>query len=332
MTRSPAGVRIGSPWQQAPVADTGSAGRSAFVGVLIVVWTGVFGPFVRALNLPASEPGQVLITGLVGAAAMVVATKIGWWARLLVAASVAVYLVPDQGEAIAIWMAAGLLVGAWVGFEAPPLPKLPTRVGESTAPVVVLMGVAAWQGSDEAKTWQPFIPLALACAVPLLGSFGGGALHRAAAWLGEKAGQAVSTVLFGILSIPAVVIPWMAQRALRIDPLEAPGVGWTERERRPLQAERPWTTDPSVSQPPLSRRLRLPAAILAIAAIGFGAVWVHRTNQTTAPQASTQLIDATDSTTAQDSSWYPEYREDIEWVLDERVALRPFEIYRLLDV
>lgn len=320
-----------APWREVPGGAPRRHVPPEVTGTLLVLWTGTFGPFVRARALPASEPWQVAAAGALTAAALVATRRAPWPVRLAIGALAGAVLLPSQGETIAVWLAVGSLLGAWVGLGASPLPGLRAPARDAVAPVAVLAAVAAWQGSDPSATWQPFVPLALACAVPLLGEVGGGALHRGAAWLGRTAGHLVSTVVFAVLGFLAVLVPWLVQRPFRIDPL-ATRHGWTERDSLPVGPGRPWSEDPASHPRPFADRARGPLVVglVVVVALG-GALWQRADGGGQRDDAAAPLLVEAPGD-LQTGSWYPELREDMAWVLDERVALRPFEVQRIWDV
>lgn len=320
-------------WGQAPrLTDrTPPAWRATLASAALLAWVAVAGPLLRAARLPASEPPQVALVGLAAVAATTALRRAPRWANLAVAIAAGLVLLPSQGETIAGWLAAGLVIGAWAAFGRAPLPLLPDATADSRAPVAVLAAVAAWQGADPSATWQPFVPLALAGAIPVLGGLGGGAMHRAAAWLGRTAGNAVSAAVFGLLGLVAVLLPWLVQRPIGVDPL-ASRRGWTPRDPLPVGPRRPWSDDPAATRRPFGERARGPIALLAAMAVVGGIVAWQRGADERAEQAAVEQLLSEAPGDLETAEWYDELREDQAWVLDDRVALRPFEIYRVLDV
>lgn len=327
------GLESPSTWEQVPQppARTTSPWRTSFADVALLAWVAVAGPLLRAARLPASEPLQVAVVGVAAVAATVALRRAPQWAPIGVGLAAGAALLPGQGETIAAWLGAGLVIGAWAAFGRAPLPRLPDATADARAPVAVLAAVAAWQGADPAATWQPFVPLALAAAMPALGGLGGGALHRAAAWLGRTAGDVVATVVFGVLGLLAVLAPWLVQRPVGVDPL-ATRRGWIPRDALPVGPRRPWSDDPAATRRPFGERARGPLAVLAATAVVVGVVVWQQGADEREEQAAVERVLSEAPGDLESAAWYAELREDMAWVLDDRVGLRPFEVYRVLDV
>jgi lysophospholipase L1-like esterase len=143
-----------------------------------------------------------------------------------------------------IWTVVALVLAAWVAPEQPWIPRLPQPGPGATPPVVILSALAAWFAFDGQSLGRSALPFALAVAMPLLTRLGGGAVERAAAWFGRSVGNVISAVLFTLLGLLAVVVPWMVQRVLRIDPLHSTQ-GWNQRQRRDVQSAQPWAPSPT---------------------------------------------------------------------------------------
>ncbi|MCU1497030.1 MAG: hypothetical protein JWM47_983 [Acidimicrobiales bacterium] len=314
----------------------------------LAAWVALLGPTVRAWSLPAGRPAEVAFVAGVGLALALLVPPRLWFVRLLVAGAAGAGLVHSQGEVISVWVAAGIALAPWVTFGRPPLPRLRAEVGAAVAPVVVLCGVAAWLGREDTTTWQMLVPLALACVMPLLVGLHGGAMDRVAKRVGEAVGESVSTLSFSLVSTLVVGAGWVVQRTLGFDPL-AVRPGWSARDRVPTQASQPWAPDPSTLPAPPSRRKRATlglAALAATVALAANVTDGFRFGPERAdPDASAQALRAVDPADGgsggqrsdapaahRSDPWYPAYVEDIDWVLNEKVALRPLEIYRLLDV
>lgn len=326
-------------WAQVPRPPE-APGRSRPVALAILAFVALVGPVVRAGALPASRPETVFTIGLLAVAATALVPARWWPVRAAIALLAGALLIGNQGELIAIWLAAGLVLGSWVGLLRPPAPGVPTPSREAALPVAALCAVAAWVGSEELRTWEPLVPFALACAFPVLSRFGGGAVLRWAARLGALAGHAVAAVAFWLLGLLAVIAPWAVQRVLRIDPLD-PRQGWVDRDRRALQAAQPWAPDPAADPPPRSLPRRLLVPVLAVIGVVAAAVWLWpedvgpgrtEVSSTASGVALGAPADPDAVPAAQEGNgWYRDYVEDITWLLNEKVALRPLEVYRLID-
>lgn len=321
----------GRGWRTIPAPGPTAArgARSVWTILALLVWVGAVGPVVRARSLPAGQASLVAAVALGAVVLVVAARRSPWFVRSSIAVLSGLLLLPSQGELVAVWLVAGLLVGSWVALAEPPVPLLPRAAAGSTAPVVVLTGVAAVIGRRELTTWQPLVPLAAACAAPLLLGAFGGAAHRAAEWVGRRAGAVVGATSFAVLGIVALVVPWAGQRSLGRDPLR-PADGWARRERRPIRSAGLWASDP-VASPPGSLGRTAVVVLLAVAAVS-GLVWQRSAARNDAVSAAALLADPSASASGDRPAWYEELVEDMAWVLDERVALRPFEVYRIADV
>lgn len=317
-------------WRHAPLPPVHPDVLDPALGALVAIWIAVAGPWLRARALPASEPQQVAAVGLLATMGILALPRKSWILRLGVAALTAFVLLPYQGVIISAWLGAGLILAAWVVKKAPPLPFLPPPGVGAVAPVAVLCGVAAWQGAREGANWQPMIPLAIAYLIPILSRFGNGGFDRLAKRVGTFVADVVSPILFAFLSLFLVLLPWAVQRLLRVDPLHSPH-GWGDRDRRPLQAAQPWALDPASTPAPWSQRLKYPLAFGATALLIVGIVFREDLPFQDGGTSSSSSALGVTSDSGSKATWYPEYKEDITWALQEKVALRPFEVYRLLD-
>ena len=165
-------------------------------------------------------------------------------AAVVLAAPAAWAWTNGTSAAALVWTAVALVLAAWVAPERPWIRFLPSPGPGATPPVVVLSAVATWLAFNGQSLGRSALPFALAVAMPLLTRLGGGAVERAAAWFGRAVGNAISVVLFTLLGLVTVVVPWMVQRVLRIDPLHTTQ-GWNQRQRRDVQADQPWAPRPT---------------------------------------------------------------------------------------
>ena len=295
--------------------------------VVLYLWVALSGPVARAVGNPEAEPALVLAVGTGAAASMLMMRASRWQLRMLVAIAAGGMLVPAYGEHLALWTAASLLLAPWVALSRPPLPFLAPPGPGVTAPVAVLCGVAAWQGSTPSTTWQPMVPFTVAWLL-VVASVGSDRIERFGERVGTLAARAVATVTFGIVGVLLVVVPSAYQRLFVVDPLgSAPG--WLGRGRRDVRSGQPWANESVRPQPrPWARRVRVRRAALSCAAVAaVVVVWGPLRGEATPDPALTGK-----PSPAAGRAWFDEYREDIAWVFDERVALRPLEVYRLLDV
>lgn len=239
--------------------------------------------------------------------------------------------------------------------------------GALLAPVAVLCATAAVLARRGHPPTRVAVPLALAVTVPWLLRWRSGALHRAATRVGRAAGGLVGVVLFTLLGVLVVVLPWAVQRAVRLDPLPAGG-RWDRRARRATMPARPWTHD-ALLRPDRRprRRLLLPVAVVValVAGTPTGRLLVEELTGRAATAArpfrlrfADPFDDVRSSSTLgvrdpvdpdlaafhpgpddpqaamADAEWFNDehhYNTAQGWALDPAAAWRPVNPYRLLD-
>lgn len=348
--RSPAEPADGGavPWAQVPPPPQRLPMSVVGAGASMA-WIALLGPVVRAVNLPDGREFQLLVIAAAGLLSTALLGARHWATRLALAGATATALLPLQGRLIAIWVGVGILLAVWVVLHLPPLPLLPPPGPGATVPVLALTALAAWRGRPMEATWEPLAAVALAAAVPLVTRIGGGSLARAAAGLGRRAGQIVVSSAFALIGVPLIAGVWLLGRLVRFDPL-AGDRGWHRRRRRPRHADRPWG-DETGARPRTPGIVTFSAVVLVVAALIGGALTATSSpdpvsgdrragsggGEGLATPSQTTLLPRdggrVPSSPAQaETDWYRQYRQDVEWVFDERVALRPFEVYRLRDV
>lgn len=313
-------------WHQTPDVPRRPAGR--WDHLALAAFIALVGPVVQTIGVPPHQTVLMLLVGLPAVTAMIAVPARAWYVRALIAFGAGALLLPLAGKLLAVWMVFGLLLGLWVAAERPPLPFIPRPGPGAAGPVAVLCAVAGWQGIRIGSAVPIVVPLTLAVLVPFAAKLGNGTLERLTARFGHAVGQLVTAVAFWLLGVAVVILPWGAQRLFRRDPLR-PTVGWGRRERLDAQPRQPWAPDPH----PRRRSLVPIIATLVIGAVAIGALLVVRARS--APPELTGIDQAlrtppVDPTPPGD--WYGDYREDIDWVMSDRVALVPFETQRLLDV
>lgn len=327
-------------WAQSPAPPTAPEHPSAVAVGAIAAWCALAPAAARAVALPSDALPQVATLVAIALAVVLVLPRRWWWARLAAIALAGLAMQAAQGTVISGLAMAGLVLASWVGQGVPPVPGLPRPHRGAIPPVVVLVGVSAWQATKLDATWQPFVPLVLALAMPVLTRLGGGTLDRFADRLGVVVGHGVGAVVFTALWLPTVLVPWAFQRATRLDPLE-PVPGWRGRDRRPIRTAQPWTTDPCLRSRPRAARVRYAALGPALAVVAVGGVVAWRANQpgpdyvrsageTTAALTGGRL-EGPVPVAHRGDVWYEDYRDDAAWIFDERAALRPFDVYRIQD-
>ena len=263
-----------------------------------------------------------------------------------------------------VWALVGLALAAWVAGPTPWPTFLPAPGPGARLPVAVLALVAAYSAAAGHSLVRALVPYAVALALPLLSRLGGGAVDRAAAWFGRTVGHVVSTVLFTLLGLLTVALPWLVQRTLRIDPLHQT-TSWNRRARRAMQPGQPWAPSPTRTARTTAERVRnlvLTAAVVVglLVATPVGRLLVQTVSgrvtsaarpfqldlapedngenlvpRDAVPEGVTETPHDPDAPQAAmvTSEWLEEgvYQSAQSWALDPRNAWRPVNPHRLQD-
>ena len=265
------------------------------------------------------------------------------------------------GVYVGLGAAVSVVVADWTIRLRPPVPFLPTADPLVAPASVLVVAGAAWWGRAQTARIGPVVLLGAAGAVTLLGGWAAqhrraaisAALrspHRAAApvahrlpallgkvarfvvraatALGRAAGAAIRYLTFALLSLPAVLVPWVFQRLLLLDPLSGRRVGgtrWVARRRAPdLRPGHPWMEDPAERPDRPFRRVRVglvliglvPVTILVTSILGsrvkeqFGTV----------PAAFAK------------DRWWRQHNDDLRTVATPGVAWNPYTAQHVQDV
>ena len=263
-----------------------------------------------------------------------------------------------------VWALVGLALAAWVAGPTPWPTFLPAPGPGARLPVAVLALVAAYSAAAGHSLVRALVPYAVALALPLLSRLGGGAVDRAAAWFGRTVGHVVSTVLFTLLGVLTVALPWLVQRTLRIDPLHQT-TSWNRRARRAMQPGQPWAPSPTRTARTTAERVRnlgLTAAVVVglLVATPVGRLLVQTVSgrvtsaarpfqldlapedngenlvpRDAVPEGVTETPHDPDAPQAAmvTSEWLEDgvYKSAQGWALDPRNAWRPVNPHRLQD-
>ena len=263
-----------------------------------------------------------------------------------------------------VWALVGLALAAWVAGPTPWPTFLPAPGPGARLPVAVLALVAAYSAAAGHSLVRALVPYAVALALPLLSRLGGGAVDRAAAWFGRTVGHVVSTVLFTLLGLLTVALPWLVQRTLRIDPLHQT-TSWNRRARRAMQPGQPWAPSPTRTARTTAERVRnlgLTAAVVVglLVATPVGRLLVQTVSgrvtsaarpfqldlapedngenlvpRDAVPEGVTETPHDPDAPQAAmvTSEWLEDgvYKSAQGWALDPRNAWRPVNPHRLQD-
>ena len=272
----------------------------------------------------------------------------------------------SSGELVlaTVWALVGLALAGWVAGPTPWPTFLPVPGPGARLPVAVLALVAAYSAAAGHSLVRALVPYAVALALPLLSRLGGGAVDRAAAWFGRTVGHVVSTVLFTLLGLLTVALPWLVQRTLRIDPLH-PTTSWNRRARRAMQPGQPWAPSPTRTTRTTAERVRnlvLTAAVVVglLVATPVGRLLVQTVSGRVTSAARPFQLDLAPPDNGEDlvprdavpegvtetphdpdapqaamvtSEWMEDgvYRSAQGWALDPRNAWRPVNPHRLQD-
>lgn len=267
----------------------------------------------------------------VGIAGLVAATQVGRLLGLVVAVCLVLTDMAIRGRH---------LVPSW------------RKPGASIQPVIaVLIVVAAWRARGGDAVSVVVVWLVMSAVAVTVGMFGDDHFKRVTRTVRRWVGVLMSPILFSVLAVPAVLLPWLSQRLLRVDPLReesSSGPGWETSPAQGLnpasawaaesaqRAEGKWARTRTTLAGALSGVLVTGTALaLVIAVVGLGQrlpSW--RGAEMSGPSALNGANTDPDVTPAafKDSPWYFEYQQDIAWLWQTSVAWDPLAPVRLKDV
>lgn len=306
----------------------------------------VIGPTVRAVRLGLDGGWWIVAIGTIGSVLLGLLPDRLWWARPGVYLASWAALASLQGELSATWVAVMLLVTDWVLRDRPPVPGVP-RAGRGAAiPLVVITAFATWRGSSTLLASPVLVLMAVLLVVTVLGAVLGDRFDRIIRQIGHVAGVVVGTVLFAVLGMVIVVLPWLAHRLARIDPLDwpaAPDTRWIRRSRPAIEPSELWSTEAAERRHPLGWRVRKALAVPVLIVLCVGVIAAAGRIS-----AVRQLTDAASSVFNSDdggvweiqerqpayrgADWYDEYQQDIDFVLNDRSVWFPLRAFRVADV
>jgi carbamoyltransferase len=234
--------------------------------------------------------------------------------------------------------------------DAPPgrTPGWVRTVGPTVAAAAVLAVVLGARGRLGDAPSLGLAAVAVA-AVATLSTWQRARFDRAVHALGRVAGNAVSAVLFGLLWVPVVALPAVADRILRIDPLESAGrrdgSRWIDRGRRDVRPAARWAPEPALVPvaPRVRRRRRigLAAVVATLGLVATAASYVVTHTRFTSfgilsPAVAARSVAPPfpDETPAayRDAEWYPQHQRDIRYLWTVATAWDPFSMLRIHDV
>ncbi|MFM7062365.1 MAG: hypothetical protein ACKO04_02560 [Actinomycetes bacterium] len=334
--------------------------RFPILATLAAVYTALVAPAqVAALN-PLGSTLMFLLVAAAGLVAMLVAPRSSWFVRncLAVVAGVGTVVAAGAGRTLLVWVTLALVLTVWTVAGRRPVPFVPVSAPGSAIPVVVASFLAVRAGSRLGANWQPLVILALGGLVALVWTW---IVSTGPAQRLEAAGHAVDRALTRALLVPVAAVTWLLNSAGSLIARRDTSPGWsdpspTKADRRSLRsADRP------------ARRLRpwtVPVAVVAVLGLGlwFGVrvIWGDGTGRPEPAVGATPVPTTRDAASGPDDAggievrsaagvgvlpptgpipeayrgdeWFPSFRRDMAWVMDERVAWRPMNVQRVLDV
>ena len=311
----------------------------------------------RSITVPP-RPALVLLAATTGSILSGALPARWWWARLGTAAAVGAVCAAAGGVFVGVAAAVSAVVADWTVRGRPAMPFLPAAdpaVGPTTA---LLVAVAAWWGTQQTARVGPVLVLLAAGATTLLGGVLAGrpagaplrlpyralapvrrhgphllavvasAVVRFAVALGRWGSIAVRYLTFALLSIPAVLLPWVFQRLLWIDPLSARrrgGSRWLPRRREPdLSPDHPWMVDPLAHPDRPFRRWRVAAVVVAAVPLLLFTVSLLGSR--------TRVLLGDNPAAFADQPWWRQHDADLRTITRPGVAWNPYTAQHVQDV
>ena len=264
----------------------------------------------------------IVAAGTLGGAVLMGVLPERWWvARLAVAGAAAAVVLPAGGRFITGWALVGLVLGDYVARERRfgPLP-LPPPDREVLAGVLVLQLVAANRSRLDVDMVLPSILVGASVGLALAASRVSGPMSRIAAAFGRGVAHVVATIVFGVLGVLVLVLPWGIHRLVGFDPL---GVDmgrhgrWARRARRDVRVAEMWADETALDPLPAGARCRRMAVVplsLAIVVVGYWVFanfgWLRElgTDPTDLPVPGAYQDDIADT----GRRWYDDLQRDFE--------------------
>ena len=336
----PDGVR--RAWQQVPRPEENRLGRPRWMTELAAVVVTLAGPVARAAIAPDA---RVATVAPIAVAALVAGGVLGsrrWALRIAAAVVAGVAVAVANGPLLGLWTAGAVALADWAVRRWPPAPGFRRPPATAIVPALAFTALGVWRGLDGDSGYQPLIVVAMALVVTWSSTWRGDPVGRTlrtgVAWFGVV----VARALFAVLALWLVVLVWLVHRIARAEPFGGAPTdsGWSPRERRSVRAERPWADD-RPQRTALWPRVRTSVVWLLLIAVPV--VLLVR-SQPGAGTAGFDLLGSSDRSGGwwdepdtipaayAGADWYPEYRRDIEWVMNQAVAFRPLDPVRVQDV
>jgi hypothetical protein len=235
------------------------------------------------------------------------------------------------GGVIAAWV----VIVAWMSRFGPGSARdREAAFPHQFAPSAVLSTVTALALASNGTALQSAVPTGVGLVVALAPPRVAAMIDRFGRSFGAAVSTAVAAVSFGVLgAVVTFASPRWLCRGTRTN-------AWLSVARSTTGLRERWTVDAGRT-PPRPHAARRGVGIAAALLMAVGGVQGARGGDGIA--ASAARIELALRLGAFDPSepvprafatadWFVQHRRDVAWALDERVALRPFEIYRVLDI
>ncbi len=338
--------------------EPGRWGRLPVLATLAAVYIAVVAPTRVAAVNPLGSTAAFALIAAAGLAALLLTPRPSWFLRgcLAGAAGLGAVIAAGAGRTLMVWLAVALLLTVWTTAGRRLAPFIPTAAPGSAVPVVAASFVAVRTGTQIGANWQPLAALAAGGVVALLWSW---ILPVAVGDRLTGIGHAADRFLTAVIAVPAAAVAWVAVRLGSLVARRDTGAGWSpppaaevhsrslRSADRPRRRLRPWTV------PVVVVALVGMAGWFGIRALGGDdpaqnlAAGPAAGSATTSPEIpedaggielrSAGAVGVLPPTgpipeAYQGDDWFPSFRRDMAWVMDERVAWRPMNVQRVLDV
>jgi hypothetical protein len=333
--------------------------------VLAAGYTAVVAPArVASLN-PLGSTWVFVAVAALGLLALVSTPRPSWALRagMAVTTGSAALLLAGIGRTLLVWSVAALLMAAWTTAGRRPVSFVPDAAPGAALPVVVASFMAVRLGSLLGANWQPLAALAAGGLVALVWSL---LAPSSVTDRLDRLGGALDRFVTVAVGVPLAAVAWIVARLGALVARREVRAGWATphpgqvctRSRRsadrPRARLRPWTAPVLVL-----------VAVVAAGWFGTRALVDNGTSDLVAAPGSTSdstttvpptppAVEAGDEAGGIEvrsaaavgvlpptgpvpaayggASWFPSFRRDMAWVMDERVAWRPMAVQRVLDV
>jgi lysophospholipase L1-like esterase len=253
---------------------------------------------------------------------------------------------------VAVWLGLGLVFAQWSVRGIPPVPGIgvPRPAARVGAVIAWSMGVLHACTSVEQPGYGRYaLSVALAFVVLFIGAAFPDQVETAARFVGTKIAAVVGAISFFVLALLALPVPWLAGRlsGAPMDSSNARNGTWARREVDALHPLRGFAQIRYPGRRSLRRMLMVVPATLLTAGLGMGSLALYDvvTGYQWKPTAGGFRLDPGSAAARiphgsddgiplaeADAAWYPKYREDIDWMINNKTAYSPLAPIRIRDV